>query len=326
MSLFRSMFVALAAAALHALPAYAQAPAWPTGTVRIVIPYPPGSAGELLLRAMAQRLSAQWGHSVVVDNRPGANSIIGAQAVLQAPRDGHTLLFTTDSTITTNPHIYAKLPYEPLKDFIALNQVATFEMVLVGSAALPANTIGELVALAKQRPGELAVATLGTGSQHHIVSSMLGTAADIRFLLVPYKGIPQANTALLSGEVHLSWGGAFPVKGHVMAKRLKAFGVAGQQRSVLLPDAPTFAEAGFPDVDLVLWWGLFAPAGTPGATVNRIHADVTKLVADAGFREKEILPKGYQPGTLGLAAFASHLERELQHRAAMVKLSGARAE
>lgn len=326
MILLRLSLAGLLAAAALVSPAFGQSPSWPSTAVRVVIPYPPGSAGELLLRSMAQRLSSQWRQSVVVDNRPGANTIIGAQAVIQSPSDGHTLLFTTDSTITTNPHIYTKLPYDPIKDFVPISLVATFEMVLVGSGALPANSIGELVALAKAQPGQVTVATLGTGSQHHIVSSLLSTAAGVNLLLVPYKGIPQANTALLSGEVQLSWGGAFPVRGHVLAKRLKAFGVAGSKRSTLLPDAPTFAEAGFPSVDFTLWWGLFAPTGTPRPVIERIHADVTRLINDAEFREKEILPKGYAPGTVGLDAFATHIKSELASRAAMVKQSGARVE
>lgn len=326
MTSLRLSLAGLLAAAALAFPAYAQSPSWPSKAVRIVIPYPPGSAGELLLRSIAQRLSSQWGQSVVVDNRPGANSIIGAQAVIQSASDGHTLLFTTDSTITTNPYIYPKLPYDPVKDFLPISMVATFEMVLVGYESVPANTIAELVALAKERPGQVTVATLGTGSQQHIVSSLFSRAAGVNFLLVPYKGIPQANAALLSGEVQLSWGGAFPIRGLVLAKRLKAFGAAGSKRSSLLPDVPTFAEAGFPSVNFTLWWGLFAPAGTPRPVVERIHADVARLIADPEFREKEILPKGYLPGTLGLDAFAAHIQSELAVRAAMVKQSGARAE
>lgn len=313
---------AIAFAVAAVLPGPAHPQEWPVKTVRLVLPYPPGSGSDALLRAHAQRFSQQWGQPVVVDNRPGANTILGADHVAKSAPDGYTLLYTTDSTITTNPHLYRNLPYAPLRDFAPITKVATFAVVAAGSPSL--QSLADLIARAKAQPGKVTYASIGVGSQHHIVSSLLENAAGISLLQVPYKGIPQATMATLAGEVHMTWGGTFSTKPHVDAGRLRAFGIAGPRRSPSMPNVPTFAEQGYPQVDFLLWYGLFAPAGTPRPVLEKIHAELSRHLADPQFREQDLASKGYDPHGAGLDAFAAEIRQEMSLRAEMVRLSGAK--
>ena len=314
------MAASIALAAL--VPAAAHSQAWPAKTIRLVLPYPPGSGSDALIRSHAQRFSQAWGQPVVVDNRPGANTILGADHVAKSAPDGYTLLYTTDSTITSNPHLYRSLPYSPLKDFAPITKVATFAMVLAGSTQF--KSLDDLIARAKAQPGKVSYASLGVGSQHHIVSSLLENATGISLLHVPYKGIPQATIATLSGEVHVTWAGTFSTKPHVTAGRLRAFGIAGPRRNATMPEVPTFAEIGYPQVDFLLWYGFFAPAGTPKAVLEKIHAEVSKHLADPQFRENELAAKGYDAHGAGLDEFAAQIRQEMGQRARMVRLSGAK--
>ena len=317
----------LIAAAALAAPAYAQAPAaWPTKTVRLVVGLPPGSGSDLLARSLAQRLTMQWGQSVVVENRPGASTIVANEAVAHAAPDGHTLVFAIDGGFTVNPHLYAKLPYDPIKDFAPITLITTFGTLLVATPSLPANNLAELIALAKAQPGKISYGSIGSGSQMHLLSAMLGNKAGIQLLHVPYKGIPQMMTAVLTGEVQLTWVGVFSARPLVQAGRLKALGMGGAKRAPMMPDVPTLAELGYPEVEASVWYGLLAPAGTPRALVERIHADVLKVIRDPEFRDKEMLSKGYEPSGLGPDEFAALIVRETAARGVMVKISGARAE
>ena len=316
----------IVAAALTA-PVYAQAPAaWPSKTVRMVVGLPPGSGSDLLARGLAQRLTMQWGQSVVVENRPGANTIVANESVAHAVPDGHTLVFAIDGGFTVNPHLYAKLPYDPIKDFAPITLITTFGTLLVATPSLPANNVAELIALAKARPGKIAYGSIGSGSQMHLLSAMLGNKAGIELLHVPYKGIPQMMTAVLTGEVQLAWVGVFSARPLVQAGRLKALGFGGTKRAPMMPEVPTLGELGYPEVEASVWYGLLAPAATPRSLVERIHADVLKLLQDPEFRDKEMLSKGYEPSGLGPDEFAALIVRETAARAVMVKISGARAE
>jgi tripartite-type tricarboxylate transporter receptor subunit TctC len=321
-----SLAFAALATGVHAQMPAAPAASFPTKTVRLVVGLPPGSGSDLLARSMAQRLTMAWGQSVVVDNRPGANTIVGTEMVARAAPDGHTLLFGIDIGFTVNPHLYAKLPYDPVKDFAPITLVTTFAVALVASPSLPANNVRELIALAKSQPGKIAYASIGSGSQMHLLSEMLNNKAGIQLMHVPYKGIPQVMTSVLSGETQLTWVGVFSTKPLVTAGRLKALAYSGSKRTPMMPDLPTFAELGYPDVEMSVWYGLLAPAATPRAIVDRIHADVLKLLADPEFREKEMLAKAYEPSGLGPDEFAALIKRELAARAAMVKVSGAKAD
>lgn len=315
---------ALIAAAALTAPVHAQAQsAWPSKTVRMVVGLPPGSGSDLLARALSQRLTMQWGQSVVVENRPGANTILATESVARATPDGHTLLFAIDGGFTVNPHLYAKLPYDPIKDFAPVTMITTFGTVLVATPSLPANTVAELVALAKAQPGKINFGSIGAGSQMHLLSAMLGNKAGIELLHVPYKGIPQMMTAVLTGEVQLAWVGVFSSRKLVQAGRLKALGFGGTKRAPMMPEVPTLAELGYPEVEASVWYGLLAPAGTPRPLIERIHADVLRIIQDPEFRDREMLARGYEPSGLGPEEFAALILRETASRAVMVKISGA---
>jgi tripartite-type tricarboxylate transporter receptor subunit TctC len=299
-------------------------PAWPARTVRIVVPSPPGSGIDMLARMLAQRLAPAWGQAVVVDNRAGANSLIGAEAVAHAAPDGYTLLFASDVTFTLNPHLYRKLPYDPLRDFVPVVQVATFRQVLVAHPSLNARTLADVIAAARARPGMVSYASFGVGSTAHLLSELLARQAGIDLLHVPYKGIGPAVAAVVAGEAMLTWAGVYSTAAHVRAERLRGIAIAAPRRSPLLPDVPSAAEAGYPILDLTSWFGLFAPAATPSAIVARVQRDVAHVLADAQVDAQELRARGYESGTLAGAAFAARIRQELEARAALVRIADAR--
>ena len=303
----------------------AMAQTWPAKPVRIVVPMPPGSGSDLVARAMGQRLSMQWGQPVVVDNRAGGNTLIGGEAVARAAPDGYSLLFGIDLGFTVAPHLQ-KMPYDPVKDFAPVTLLATFASVMVAHPSLPAADIRELIALAKAHPGKFAYGTLGTGSGSHLLTEMLNHRAGVSLLHVPYKGAPQLTAAILGAEVQLAWSGVFSMLPHIKSGKLRALAYGGNRRSALLPEVPTFVELGMPDVEYSVWYGLLAPAGTPRTIIERIHADVSKLIAEPAFRDKELLSRAYEPSGLGPEEFAALIRRELDSRGLMVKLSGAKAD
>ncbi|MFO1314821.1 MAG: tripartite tricarboxylate transporter substrate binding protein [Burkholderiales bacterium] len=300
--------------------------AWPTRTVRIVVPSPGGTGIDAVARMLAQRLAALWDGPVIVDNRPGANSLIGTELVARAAPDGYTLLFASDSTFTVNPHLYASLPYDPLRDFAPVAQIVTFRQLLVAHPSLGATTLAQMIARARADPGRVTYASFGVGSSSHLLSELLRSETRTDLLHVPYKGIGPAVAAVLAGEAMLTWAGVYSTQAHVEAGRLRALGIAAPSRSPLLPDVPTFAELGYPGIDYTLWFGLFAPAATPRPLVERIERDVVRILADPVVAERELRAKGYEPSGLGTDRFAARLKHEHAARAALVKLSGARAE
>ena len=305
---------------------HAQAPAWPNKPVRLAIGLPPGGGGDPLARAFAQRMSNAWGQPVVVDNKPGANTMVATDSVAKSAPDGYSLLFAIDVGITVNPHLYAKVPYDPIRDLTPITQTNTFATVLVAHPSLQANTIAELVALAKSQPGKITYSSMGAGSQMHMLTEMLGNKAGVNFLHVPYKGIPQMSAAVLAGEVAFTWVGVFTTRPMVAAGRLKAIGYGAGKRSRFLPDLPTFSEAGYPDVDMPVWFGIMGPAGMPRPLVERIHRDMLAIVNDPEFRDRELLNRAYEPSGLGPDDFAALIRRELAVRAELVRVSGARVE
>ena len=306
--------------------ATAQPARWPSKPVRMVLGLPPGSGSDLLARALAQRLLPIWGQPVVVDNRPGGNMIVATEAVARAAPDGHTVLFALDSSFTVLPHLQAKLPYDPFKDFAPVVLLTSFGLAMVAHPNLPAESVVELIAAAKRDPGKYTYSSVGAGSQMHLIGEMLGHRAGIRFTHVPYKGIPQMMTAVLTGEVDMTWVGVFSSRGLVAQKKLKALAYSGSKRTPLMPELPTFDELGLPDVGMSAWYGLMAPGGTPRSVIERIHADVTQLMAEPGFREKEMLSKAYEPANLSPEGFAAMIREEFAARAPIVKLSGAKVE
>jgi tripartite-type tricarboxylate transporter receptor subunit TctC len=298
--------------------------AWPTKPVRIVVAYPPGGGIDVLARQLADKLTPAWGQAVVVENKPGANTIVAADAV--AKSDNHTILMTTDATFSINPHLYAKLPYDAQRDFIPVTMLVLLHQLLVAHPSLPANTLDELIKLAKSKPGSINYASYGSGSQPHLAGEMLKNKAGIDLVHVPYKGISLAVPAVIAGEVQLTFAGIATSMPQLKAGRIKALATGGAQRSPLLPQVPTFAELGFPEVETHAWFGLFLPAGSPREAVMRIHQDTRKILDESDFRQKQLVEKGYEVVGSAPGEFVNYLKKDGESRARAVRISGAKAE
>lgn len=314
----RRTWLALAAAAgaatLFCASAQAQAPTWPQPgkPVRIVVPFPPGSGSDVNARQVAKGLQdLLGGHPVIVENKPGAGTFIGAQEVARAPADGHTLLYTIVITHTQNPHLYAKLPYDPFKDFTPLTQVMKSATVLIAHPAAPFNTVKELVAYAKANPGKLNYASFSAGSTSHLNGELLAQRTGIQMLHVPYKGTADASRALVAGEVHLYFDGTSSAVNLIKAGRAKGLGTATPKRVPVLPDMPTIAEAGVSGIDIVGWQGLFGPGAMNPELAARI-AGLLKQSATSPDMLKAIDQQGNEPSGISGPEFAAIVRNDYE--------------
>jgi len=314
-------WIAIGITALCLAAGSAVAQEWPTRPVKLIVPYPAGGGVDVMARALAQRLQDKWQQPITIDNRPGANTLLGTEAAARAT-DNHTLLFTTDATFTINPHLYTKLPYDADKDFAPVTQLVAFSQMLVANANLPANNLKELLALAKAQPGSLSYASYGPGSQPQLATEMLKQKAGVFIVHIPYRGIPQAITAVVSGEVPLTWSGIVSARPHIASKRIKALAYGGKTRAPAYPDVPTMTELGFPEVDANVWVGVFAPASFAPALVNRMHRDILSVISEADFRSKEIEGKSYDFAGAGPDEFRRHIRNESASRRTTIKTSG----
>ncbi len=319
MNFIRLILVLCIAGAAHAQD-------FPGKPVRVVVPYPPGGGVDGLARPLADRLSKRWGQAVLVDNKAGAATQIGGDFVAKAPADGYTLLLTTDQTITSNPHLYAKMPFDPLKDLAPVTQLIDLHQMVVAHPSVAASTMQELVALAKSKPGSLNYGSYGSGSQPHLLFEALKAQTGIQIAHIPYKGIAPALTAGIAGEVQLTLGGAATTRGHFQTGRLKPLAIARKERLALYPDVPTLREAGFPDIDPQPWFGLLAPGQTPRALIERIRNDVAAVLAEPEFREREIVGKGYTGVGSTPEEFAAFIRSDFAYKGRLIRISGAKAE
>ena len=326
MSFLRS-FVGLTAALAAALAcSSALAQGWPAKPVRIVVAYPPGGGIDVMARQIAERLTAAWGQPVVVENKPGANTIVATDSVAKSAPDGYTVLMTTDATFSINPHLYAKLPFDPQRDFIPVTMLVLLHQLLVAHPSLPASTLDELIKLARARPGSINYASYGSGSQPHLAGEMLKHRAGIDLVHVPYKGISLAVPAVMAGEVQLTFAGIATSTAPLKSGRIKAIAIGGAQRSPLFPQVPTFTELGYPEVETHAWFGLFLPAGSPREAVSRLYQDAKKVIDDPEFRQKQLIERGYDVVGSGPEEFVAYIRKDSASRAAAVKISGAKAE
>jgi tripartite-type tricarboxylate transporter receptor subunit TctC len=302
------------------------AQAWPSKPVRIVVAYPPGGGIDVMARQLADKLTPSWGQPVVVENKPGANTIVAADAVAKSATDGHTILMTTDATFSINPHLYAKLPYDAQRDFVAVTMLVLLHQLLVAHPSLQANSLSELISLAKAKPGAINYASYGSGSQPHLAGEMLKNKAGIDLVHVPYKGISLAVPAVMAGEVQLTFAGIATSMGPLKSGRIKPIAIGGAERSPLLPHVPTFGELGYPEVETHAWFGLFLPAGSPREAAARIYQDTKKILDDPDFRQKQLIEKGYEVVGSAPEEFANFIKTDRESRGRAVKISGAKAE
>ncbi len=303
----------------------AAAQAYPSRPVRLVVPFPPGGPLDIIGRAIAQKLGDAWGQGVFVDNRPGAGGNIGAELVAKAAPDGYTILMGALSTHAVNPSLYAKMPYDAVKDFAPITLVAVTPNVLVVNASLPVNSAKEFVAYAKANSGKLAFGSGSNGSAGHLAGELfkVDTATDI--VHVPYKGGAPATQGLLAGDTQFMFDNLANATPQVKAGKLKALAVTTAQRSKLAPDLPTMAEAGLPGFDISTWFGLFAPAGTPPEVIAKWNAGVTTILNSPEMRER-LTAQGAEPAPTTPDQFAAFIKSEIPKYARIVKLSGAKVD
>ena len=306
--------------------ANAQAQTYPSKTIKIVVPYGAGGGIDVISRLVGERLSQRLGQPVLIDNRPGGGTLLAAEQVAKSAPDGYTLMVTTDSTMTINPHLYAKLPYDPVKDFAPITQLVFLNQLLLQNPAVPADNLKELIAYAKANPGKLNYGSYGSGSQPHLAMEMLKSQAGLDIVHVPYKGLTQTVPATIAGDVQLTFSGAASSLAFIKSGRLKALAVGGKTRLALLPEVPTFTESGFPDVPANAWFGLFAPAATPRDIVMKLHAEVVRILRDPEFVQKELTAKGYELIASTPEEFTAFLAGDSARNARAVRISGAKAE
>ena len=300
--------------------AQAQAAAgWPNKPVKIIVPFPAGGLADNLARGIAQDLTREWGQPVVIDNRPGANTIIAAQATAKSPADGYTLMMANDPTMSSNQYLYTKLPYDPVKDLVPVINVAETLEILVVGPAFKGRTLGDLIAEAKARPGQMGYGTYGMGSKAHIDAEAFAKTAGVKLMHVPYKGVADVVPALIGSQVQIAFTGVPPVVQTIKAGQLRAIAVAAPKRSAVLPEVPTFAEVGLPGFHSSAWFGLVAPAGTPRGVIDKIAGDVSRIIIKPDFQARYITGVGLELLNQGPDTFAEFLNKDRAAYASYIK-------
>lgn len=318
MNLSKAILPALAVLGMLAAPAvFAQT--YPNKPVKIIVPFTAGGLADALARGIAQELSKDWSQAVVVENKPGANTIIAADATAKSPADGYTLLMANDPTLSSNQYLYSKLPYDPVKDLIPVINVAETQELLVAGPAFKGKTMLDVVAAAKAQPGEVTYGTYGAGSKAHIDAEAFASQAGIKLLHVPYKGVADVVPALLGSQIQIAIVGVPPALPLVRSGQLRALAIAASKRSASLPDVPTFTEAGLNGFYASAWFGLVAPAGTPRAVVDKIAADVSKIIVRPEFQKKFVSGVGLELLNQGPDQFAAFLQKDRAAYAVHVK-------
>ena len=310
---------------LGILPADALAQSYPSRPVRLVVPFPAGGTTDILARAMAEKLSGALGQQFVVDNRPGAGGNIGSDIVAKSPPDGYTLLMGTVGTHAINPSLYPKMPYDHVKDFVPVVLVAGVPNVLVVNPTVPAKTVAELIALAKEKPGTINFASSGNGTSIHLSGELFKLLAGVQIAHVPYKGSAPALTDLIGGRVQIMFDNLPSALPHIKGGKLRALAVTSSKRAPALPDLPTIAESGVAGFEASSWFGILAPAATPRDIVQRINAEANKALHAPDMREK-LLAQGAEAVGNSPEFFADYIRTETVKWAKVVKDSGARVD
>jgi tripartite-type tricarboxylate transporter receptor subunit TctC len=299
---------------------------YPVRPVRLIVPYPAGGSGDVIARLIAQRLSASLGQAVIVDNRPGASGLVGTELASKAAPDGYTLVLTT-STNAINVTLHPKLPYDIVRDFVPVALLARGLQVLVVHPAVPAASLREFIALVRSRPAQLNYVSSGAGTSGHLAMEVLKRAAGMDITHVPYKGNAPALNDLMGGHAAAMFSNVVTVVGHIKSGRLRALGVSSLQRSVLAPDIPTIAESGFPGFDVIAWFGMAAPAGTPKKIVDDLNRAILAALASSDTQER-LLALGAEPpqAVKTHEQFAEFLRADIVKWGKMISETGVRPE
>ena len=290
---------------------------WPSKPVRMVVPFAPGGSTDVIARMLGQKLSLMWGQPVVIENRAGAGGNVGADVVAKAGADGYTLLFASGS-ITINPQLYKRMPFDTRKDLVPITNAAQGPMLVVVPDASPAKTLKDLIAMAKAKPGSVNFGSAGVGSQVHMAAENFADAAGVDISHVPYKGEAPAYTDLIGGQIQMMVGNFAAASALLGPGRLRALAVTSPQRSPLLPDVPTAAESGLPGFENTGWFGLLAPTGTPADVLGKLHRDTQKVLAETETKAR-LYVQGMVPVGNASADFAKAMDREMLRWAEVVK-------
>ena len=308
----------LVAAGAHAQQDY------PARPIRIVVPSSPGGGTDILARQIAQKLTERWGQQVIVDNRPGAGQMIGIDLVAKAAPDGYTLVMTA-TPLALNTVLYKKVPYDPVRDFAPISQVAAMPNIIVTHPALPARTVRELIALARSRPGQLVYASSGVGTGPHLSMELFLTMAGVKMGHVPYKGTNPGMIDTMAGQVQVLMSTLLPPLPHIKTGRLRPLGVTSSKRVSSLSDVPTIAEAGVPGYEVVGWYGMAAPANTPRDVINKLYSEIADILKSPDTRDK-LAADGAEPVGSTPEQFAAFIQSEIDKWSRVVKSSGIHVE
>ena len=316
----------LAAIALFALTAVAaRGDTFPSRPIRIVVPFAAGGATDLIARVVGQKLTESLGQAVVVENRPGASGMIGADLVAMAPPDGYTLLMASTAEIAINPSLYSKMSYDPQKDLAPITLAGVTPLILVVNPASPLHSVADIVKKAKAHPGTISFASAGNGSVQHLSGELVKVLTSTDMVHVPYKGAAPALTDVLSGQVTMFFSGMPPAMPHVKSGKLRALAVTTPKRSPAAPDVPTMAEAGVQGFDISNWFGLLAPAGTPPGILDKLHDEAVKALMQPTVKER-LAEQGAEVVADSREHFGAFIKAEADKYAKLIKVSGAKAD
>jgi tripartite-type tricarboxylate transporter receptor subunit TctC len=299
--------------------------AYPAKPVKLIVPFPPGGGNDVIARLVAQKLTERWVQSVVVDNRSGANGIVGLQALVQSPPDGYTLAVGAAGPLAVNPALYPKLPYDPMRDFAPITNMVNYPLLLVAHPSVPVKSIKELISLAKSKPAGLSFASPGSGNSGHLAGELFNAMAGVQMVHVPYKGQGPALTDLLSGQVQLMFSSIPSVMQQVRNGQLRALAVGSAKRLSSLPEIPTIAESGVPGYEAYSWVGLVAPLHTPVAVINKVSVDVNEILKDKEVADK-LLQQGAVPVGDTPSAFEQYIKNEILKWGKVVRDSNIKAD
>jgi len=315
--------LALGTAALS--PAVTFAQAYPSKPIRLIVPFPAGGGVDFIGRIMAKGLSERLKQQVVVENRAGANAIVGLELLKNSPPDGYTIAAASAGPLAVNPHIYSKLAYDTMRDFTHIANMVNFPLLLVSHPSLPVKNVKELVALAKARPGEITYSHPGAGNSGHLAGELFNSMAKAKILAIPYKGTAPAVVAVLSGEAQLTYSSIPTILPHVRAGKVRALGVGNAQRIPSLPDFPTIAEAGLPGYEAYAWGGMIGPANMPKDIVARLNREIVQVLKQKDVSDR-MLAEGTVPTPSSSEEFTAYIRTELKKWGEVVKMANIKAE
>ena len=305
--------------------ALACAQAYPAKPIRLIVPYPPGGSADILARAIGQKAGEGLAQPIVVENRPGAGTLIGTDALAKSAPDGYALMLGTVSSHAINPALNSRLPFDPLKDFTPILLVASIPFAMIVHPSVPARSVQEFIALARARPGQLNYSSAGNGTSNHLAGELLKSMTGIELTHAPYKGSAPALNDLISGQVSLMFDLVLTAAPHIKSGAVRGLAVTGKQRSAVLPELPTVAETGLPNYEVSAWFGIFGPAGLPHQVVQRLNGEFVNAMQQPELRQR-LASLGADPLTSSAEEFSAYLRSEIDKWAKVVKASGMKAD